>query len=436
MEVYVGLLTFARRIGVASGSSTSPQLPFKVATARRGRDGGRVMIVDESIELVQQQLQNRELPWQALLDSVGEGIWGVDLDGDCTFVNRAALLMIGFTSEELVGHNMHEMVHHHRPDGAEYPAHECLINDVIWNKKPFANRIDHVFRKDGSMFWAEMSSQPIAVGDEVRGAVVSFRDVTQSRLAEEALRRNEKLAAVGQLASSIAHEINNPLEAVINLLYLVRTADTLADVKTYAMLAETELARMADITLQTLRFHRQQTAAASVDLNDTIAAVLRLYSARLMSRKILLRQRMGAVTPPMLLEGDVRQVLNHLIRNAYDAMPGGGQLFVRLRAASSTTTGEAGVRITVADTGTGFLPRMREHLFEPFYTSKEVTGTGLGLWISKGIMDKHRGRISMRSRMQETRTAGDRVPGRGPTRAVGHGTVFALWFPMVAEATI
>jgi len=119
----------------------------------------------------------------------------------------------------------------------------------------------------------------------------------------------------------------------------------------------------------------------------------------------------------MLLEGDIRQVLNNLIRNAYDAMPEGGRLIVRLRPASSTM-GEAGVRITVADTGAGFLSHMREHLFEPFHTSKDATGTGLGLWISKGIMDKHRGTISMRSR----------------TGSSGHGTVFSLWLPLVAEA--
>ena len=376
--------------------------------------------MNQAIALVQQQLENRELPWQALLDSAGEGIWGVDLEGDCTFVNRAALLMIGFSSEELVGHNMHDMMHHHYPDGSEYPKDECVINDVFWNKKPFANRIDHMFRKDGSMFWAEMSAQPIADGDEVRGAVVTFRDITQSRLAEEALRRNEKLAAVGQLASSIAHEINNPLEAVINLLYLVRTTETLAEVRTYALLAETELARMADITLQTLRFHRQQTNAAPVELNETIAAVLRLYGSRLMSRKIVLEQRLRPAPAAMLLEGDMRQVLNNLIRNAYDAMPAGGRLLVRLQPARSLATGEAGLRITLADTGTGFLERMREHLFEPFHTSKDVTGTGLGLWISKGIMDKHRGIIRMRSRVDDAGGI--------------HGTVFTLWLPLVAEA--
>jgi PAS domain S-box-containing protein len=363
-----------------------------------------------------------EQPWQALLDSAGEGIWGQDLNGECTFVNRAALRMLGFTSDELVAKNMHEMVHHHYPDGRELPREECAVYDVFLKKEPFANHMDHVFRKDGTMFWAEMSAQPIVVRGEMRGAVVSFRDVTKSRMAEDALRRSEKLAAVGQLASSIAHEINNPLEAVINLLYLVRTADSMLDVKTYALMAEAELARVADITLQTLRFHRQQSAAAPVDLNDTIAAVLRLYSSRFLSRRIVLKFRLLDTPEAMLFEGDVRQVLNNLIRNAYDVMPDGGRLHVRLRPASSPATGEAGVRITVADTGTGFLPGMREHLFEPFYTSKEVTGTGLGLWISKGIMDKHRGRMGMRSRL--------RVPGA----THGHGTVFSLWLPIVAAA--
>ncbi len=139
-----------------------------------------------------------EQPWQALLDSAGEGIWGVDLSGSCTFVNRAALRMLGFRSDELVGRNMHEMVHHHYPDGRVYPKEECVVYNVFRRNHPFANVTDHVFRKDGSMFWADMSAQPIIVENEMRGAVVTFRDITQSRLAEDALRRSEKLAAVGQ----------------------------------------------------------------------------------------------------------------------------------------------------------------------------------------------------------------------------------------------
>ena len=352
-----------------------------------------------------------EQPWQALLDSAGEGIWGVGLDGECTFVNRAALRMLGFTAEELVGRNMHSMVHHHRLDGAPYPGDECPIYDVFRKSRPFSNQVDHVFRKDGSHFFAEMSAQPILAEGTVRGAVVTFRDITQARKAEEALRRSEKLAAVGQLASSIAHEINNPLEAVTNLLYLVRTADTMEDVRTYAALAETELARVADITMQTLRFHRQQTATAPVQLGETISAVLRLYGSRFSSRKVELKTTLRETPEAMLLEGDIRQVLNNLVRNAYDAMPHGGPLHVRLRPGSCLKSWIRGVRITIADTGTGFLPKMRKTLFEPFHTSKEVTGTGLGLWISKGIVDKHYGRMHMKSRM-------------------GAGTVFSIWLPL------
>jgi PAS domain S-box-containing protein len=362
-----------------------------------------------------------EQPWQAVLDSAGEGIWGVDLEGNCTFVNRAALAMLGYSdSAELVGRNMHNLVHHHYPDGRVYPRQECSVYNVFWNNRPFSNQIDHVFRKDGSLFYTEMSAQPIVQDGESRGAVVTFRDITQARLSEEALRRSEKLAAVGQLASSIAHEINNPLEAVINLLYLVRSSDSIEDVRTYASLAEQEVARISDITMQTLRFHRQQTAAAPVDLHEIIPAVLRLYNTRFESRKVQVKLRMRRTPTAMLLEGDLRQVLNNLIRNAYDAMPKGGKLHIRLRPARCPITSLPGARITVADTGTGFLPKMRKHLFEPFHTSKEVTGTGLGLWISKGIIDKHRGRIKMKSRLEE----------HSPKF---HGTLFSLWLPLDLE---
>ncbi len=366
---------------------------------------------------------NQEQPWQALLDSAGEGIWGVDLEGKCTFVNRAALAMLGYTADELVGRNMHEMIHHSYPDGRRYPVSECAIYNVYRKNTPFTGQVDHVYRKDGSCFYVELSAQPIMQDGQPRGAVVTFRDITQARLAEEALRRSEKLAAVGQLASSIAHEINNPLEAVINLLYLVRTAASMDDMKMYASLAEQEMARISDITMQTLRFHRNQTAVAPVDLHETIPAVLRLYTSRFSSRKVEVKLKMRQTPTAMLLEGDLRQVLNNLVRNAFDAMPRGGHLHVRLRPARCPVTERPGLRISVADTGTGFLPKIRKHIYEPFHTSKEITGTGLGLWISKGIIDKHGGRIAMRSRLEE----------HSPRF---HGTMFSLWFPLEGGAQV
>ena len=340
-----------------------------------------------------------------------EGMWGVDLAGDCTFVNRAAQKMLGFTADELVGRNMHAMVHHHHVDGSDYPGNDCPVYNVFRRNQPFTNQVDHLFRKDGSMFWSEMSAQPILRDTDTLGAVVTFRDITQVRMAEEALRRSEKLAAVGQLASSIAHEINNPLEAVLNLVYLIRNSDSLEDAKGYAAVAEAELARVSEITLQTLRFHRQQLAPAMTDLAETADAILRLYQGRLPARGIHLRHRTRASPRALLLEGDIRQVLNNLVRNAYDAMPNGGDLHIRLRPAQCMKTGAKGLRLSVADTGTGFDPSIKKHLFQPFHTTKDVTGTGLGLWISKGIIDKHGGRIQMRSR-----------PGKG--------TVFSIWLPL------
>ncbi len=363
----------------------------------------------QSSTLTSQTLQDQ--PWQALLDSAGEGIWGVDLNGTCTFVNRAALNMLGYDAHELVGTNMHQSIHHHHLDGSVYPAEDCSIYNVFRKNQPFSNQIDHIFRKDGSLFWIEISAQPILHQGQLRGAVITFRDITHARAAEEALRRSEKLAAVGQLASSIAHEINNPLEAVLNLVYLVRHAADLDEARSYAILAESELVRVADIALQTLRFHSKQTTATPVDLEDTTSAILRLYASRFPARKIAVAHRVRPTPPVLLLEGDIRQVLNNLIRNAYDAMPQGGDLHLRLRPARCMKSGVDGVRVSVADTGTGFLPAMRGHVFEPFHTTKEVTGTGLGLWISKGIIDKHHGRIQMRSRE-------------------GVGTVFSIWLPL------
>jgi signal transduction histidine kinase len=163
--------------------------------------------------------------------------------------------------------------------------------------------------------------------------------------------------------------------------------------------------------MQTLQFHRHQTTATPVDLEDTTAAILRLYASRLPARNITVAQRMRTSPKVLLLEGEIRQVLNNLIRNAYDAMPKGGNLHLRLRPAACLKTGHDGVRFSVADTGTGFLPAMRGHVFEPFHTTKDITGTGLGLWITKGIIDKHQGRIYMRSRE-------------------GAGTVFSIWLPL------
>jgi PAS domain S-box-containing protein len=473
------------------------------------------------------QIEGQMPQWQALLDSAGEGIWGLDLEGNCTFINRMAVSSFGFTSEELVGNNMHELVHHHYPDGRHFPGSECPIYDVVRKNKALRQMTDTMFRKDGSCFVVELSAQPVMVEGRVVGVVVTFRevtelrrqqedlrkayelaeqktaeldaviesmphgvyvatpdagirsnhvaklmsgdqfpgelktlekalagewstetvrtsdrwirsvaapiflngkilggvavntDVTQVRWQDEALRRSEKLAAVGQLASSIAHEINNPLESITNLLYLIQQSDSMVDVQHYTTLAQGELARVTEITLQTLRFNRQHSKPVEVDLVDLLHTVMTLYTGRLLVRNIDADMKLMKAPRVWSLEGEIRQVVNNLVRNALDAMSYGGRLLVRLHPQKDWRSGAKGVRLTVADTGEGISPEMRAHLYEPFHTTKEMTGTGLGLWVSKGIVEKHGGHIRTRTR-----------------RGEGHGTVFAVWLPVTGSPNL
>jgi signal transduction histidine kinase len=261
--------------------------------------------------------------------------------------------------------------------------------------------------------WIRSVAAPIFLNGKILGGVAVNSDVTQLRLQDEALRRSEKLAAVGQLASSIAHEINNPLESITNLLYLIRQSETMEDVQHYSTLAQSELSRVTEITLQTLRFNRQQSKPVEVDMADLLRTVMALYTGRLLVRNIDADLKLGNAPRVLSLEGEIRQVVNNLVRNALDSMSNGGRLLVRLHPQQDWRSGAVGVRLTVADTGEGISPEMRAHLYEPFQTTKEMTGTGLGLWVSKGIIEKHRGHIRTRTR-----------------RGEGHGTVFTVWLPV------
>lgn len=251
-----------------------------------------------------------------------------------------------------------------------------------------------------------------AAGEPFGFGTVS-RDLTQDKLTATALIQNEKLAAVGRLAASIAHEINNPLESVTNLMYLARMSEEVTDIQEYLRVAERELRRVSIITNQTLRFHRQSTKPAPVSCQELIADTLSIYQGRLLNSHIVVELRKRAKTPLLCLGSEIRQVLSNLIGNAIDAMPSGGRLFARSREMTHPKTGNRGITITIADTGTGMSAVTQKKIFEAFYTTKGIGGSGLGLWISKEIVDRHRGVMRMRSR-----------------QGVGsHGTVFTLFLP-------
>jgi signal transduction histidine kinase len=232
------------------------------------------------------------------------------------------------------------------------------------------------------------------------GIILYARDSTEERKTEEALRRSEQLAAAGRLAASIAHEINNPLEAVTNLLFLANL-DKAVPEGTRALLemADKELQRLSHITARSLKFYRQRTAPVLTSVDELIESVLFFHETEVHTREIELERRYRTTPPILCHPGEIQQVLTNLIRNALDAVASRGRLVVAVRPATDWNS-RKGVAVTVADTGSGMDRAMLDRLFHPFATTKGDRGTGLGLWVSKGILDKHQARVAVRSRPQ------------------------------------
>jgi PAS domain S-box-containing protein len=255
---------------------------------------------------------------------------------------------------------------------------------------------------------------------EAPGIVVAFsaviRDTTRRKQAERALLQNEKLVSVGRLASSIAHEINNPLASVTNLLYILQTRVADEETKALVITAQEELARVSQIATQTLRFHKQSGSRSEVDLESVTDSVLGLYRGRLQNSGIHTINDSCNCLPLLCYENELRQVLVNLVANAFDAMRSGGRLTIRCRNLTHWPAGTKSSRITVADTGTGMDDATLQRLFEPFFSTKGIGGVGLGLWISKELVTKNGGSIRIRS---------SRRAGRA-------GTTVVMWFPQVS----
>lgn len=275
--------------------------------------------------------------------------------------------------------------------------------------------------EDGRLTTWLVNIYPVkSAGPAVRWVGAVIVDTTGIKRSEDALRRTEKLAAVGRLSASIAHEINNPLEAITNLLYLIRRQDGLDEKSAdYADLAEHEVARMSEIVQQTLRFHRQSTKAATANVGEILESVLSLHRGRVRALQIKVGQKFRGDVELFCFAGEMRQLFANLIGNALDAMPGhGGRLVLEVRNSRSWKDPSVpGVRVVVADTGCGMSRATQRRIFEPFFTTKEATGTGLGLWVSAEIIQKHQGSVRVRSR-----SAYDHDQGKS-------GTVFMVFLP-------
>jgi PAS domain S-box-containing protein len=250
---------------------------------------------------------------------------------------------------------------------------------------------------NGEVHWLQASGSPEASNPSLwRG--VTF-DITSRKNMELALAQSEKLAAALRLASSVSHEINNPLEAVTNLLYLAKLSAADPAARKYLETAEKEIARIAQVTIQMLRFHTQRSTPEAADIAAMIAELLDFYESRLTRSKIHVEFDPAPAPPVVCHAGEMRQALANLFGNALDAMPNGGRLIIRVRQATDWRSDRSGLRITIADTGRGISAHDRRHIYEPFFTTRDHTSTGLGLWITAGIINRHGGSIHVRSRM-------------------------------------
>ena len=347
----------------------------------------------------------------AIVESSRDAIFSTDPRGKIVSWNQAAERLYGYTAEEAFGMPVTALAPPERREEVEHNLQTLNAGGHVE-----AYRTERC-RKDGARWPVLLSVSPLLDAQgRITGTSTIARDISAEKKQEEALRRREKLATAGRLAASIAHEINNPLEAVINLLYLARHDASRPN--EYLAMAEREVGRVARIAQQTLGFVRNSSSPGLADPAAVMDEVLQLYSHKLLSRQIHVERRYRHADPIRANTGELRQLFANLVVNATDAMVKEGSLFVRVAPSHEWADGREGIRITVADNGSGIPPENIEHIFDPFYTTKHDTGTGLGLWVSSGIVREHGGSISVRSRVI------------GPTK----GTVFSIFLPYQYEA--
>ncbi len=353
----------------------------------------------------EQEIRNSEARVREVLERTSDAVFTLDRDWRFTFLNSNAVALIA-AGRDLIGKNIWE----------EFPSaldrtfyrdyHRAMDEGVpVQFEEYYPEPLDA---------WFDVHAYPTE-----QGIAVFFRDVTVRRRSEAAIRQNEKLAAAGRLAASISHEINNPLEAVTNLLYLLEGEDRLsAHGRGWLETAQSELARVSHIANQTLKFYRQSTRQTSVDLAEVLDSVLSLYRSRHLHADVTVDRQYGPAPAFLASEGELRQVFANLVGNASDAIGQRGRIALRIRKGRNWKTGAEGLRASVSDDGAGMSPETMQRLFEPFYSTKGLTGTGLGLWVSRDLIKKHGGFVKVRS------------SDKGPRR----GTTFSVFLPFAPPA--
>jgi PAS domain S-box-containing protein len=361
-----------------------------------------------------QALQESELRFRSLVQNSSDIITILGADGSIRYESPSIERILGYSPEELVGKSAFDLVH---------PEDRARVMAIFEEHLPVRGSITPIelrFRhKDGNWRTLEATGNNLLHEPGVAGIVVNSRDITERKRTEDVLHATEKLATTGRLAAAIAHEINNPLEGVTNLLYLLENHPSLdASARRYARMAQEEVARVARIARQTLAFYREPTVPVAVDVSELLSGLLELYAHKLQTLKVRLEKRLENTAPITASPGEIRQVLSNLVGNALDAVPEGGAIKVHVFPSRDWRhPWQEGVRISIADTGHGIRHEHLASIFDPFFTTKGEKGTGLGLWVSYGIVQKYGGTIHVHSSVRPQHS----------------GTCFSVFFP---QATV
>ena len=397
-------------VSVLQISASFVSIEDRVRALEAGADGylthpiDRMVLVATVRSLVrlrtaEAQARRAAQQWQATFDALQEGIALIGADGSLVRWNHAFTQICGSSARIEAGQ-----------DASLFLEHLLETSEPLKAEVPFRDEFAIGKRT------VHLSINPVAGENQSAEKILILTDITDSKLAEYALRAAEKLSATGQLANSIAHEINNPLEALTNLLYLAESSSSLGSIHDLLARANAELSRIARITKQSLAFHRDSEKPVPIDVPALISEVTSLLGRSAAMRHVRFISSGQSALTIHGFPGQLNQVLVNLVRNAAEASPPDSEVLIRVKSIHRAA-GE-GVRITIHDRGPGIPEELREKLFDPFFTTKGLKGSGLGLWVSKALIVKHHGTIRFRSSER---------PGKS-------GTTFEVFLPLESVA--
>ena len=349
----------------------------------------------------------------AIVESAEDAIASKDLNGIITSWNKSAERIFGYKAEEIIGQSVLTLI----------PPELHDDEPRILAKIRAGERIEHFetvrVTKHGERLQVSLTVSPVRDQEgKIIGAAKIVRDITEQKKLEAALHTSERLASVGRLAATVAHEINNPLEAVTNFIYLAKQQPELSEkIRRYLQRADHELARVAHIAQQTLGFYRDNSRPVLLEVSDVVQDVLLVYDRKAKHKELTVESAIAPGLTVYTLQGELKQILSNLLSNAIDASKEGGRITVRAHTFSHLRSGLPGIRITIADHGVGISAEHKSKVFAPFFTTKKEVGTGLGLWITKDLLQKKGGHIRFRSR--------DSQPS---------GTVMSIYLPQAPVA--